>query len=236
MVIPSNDAFLSSPGDPTAIALFDEEGNFNGPAEFVLTGANVLDAGTEVNTEEDAAFLNQAAPNTGIDENGVVALHPGFNGSIGNPDATPMNVLGGTTAAGSVVDPFFGDFTRNDGTAPEDLAGFTLSFVNADTGAPATIDDAAPPVLLADDEPLAVTPIHGLDGTPDDANPLNPKALVHALGVEVDAGTTLLAFEDKPGGGDLDFNDVLLTVSDAPLSTSEVSLLNGLVDPATGMA
>lgn len=118
MVIPSNDAFLSSPGDPLAIELFDETGAFNGPFETILTGNNVLDAGTEVNTEEDAAFLNQTAPDTGIDENGNVVVHPGFNGSIGNPDATPVNVLGGTTAPGAVIDPFFGDFARADGETP----------------------------------------------------------------------------------------------------------------------
>ncbi|MEO1018884.1 MAG: spondin domain-containing protein [Pseudomonadota bacterium] len=118
MVIPSNDAFLASPGDPLGIQLFDEQGKFLGPQEFISTGNDVLDLGTEVNTEEDAAFLNQLAPDTGIDENGNVVVHPGFNGSIGNPDATPMNVLGGTTAPGPVIDPFFGDFTRSDGEVP----------------------------------------------------------------------------------------------------------------------
>ncbi len=90
MVIPSNDAFISSPGDPRGIRVFDEHGNF--VAEDVkITGADVLDAGTEVNTEQDAAFLNQSGPNTGEDENGVVALHPGFIGSEALPatDDTP---------------------------------------------------------------------------------------------------------------------------------------------------
>lgn len=118
MIIPSNDAFLASPGDPLGIRLFDDQGKFIGPIEIIRTGNEVLDAGTEVNTEEDAAFLNQTADNTGIDENGNVVVHPGFNGSIGNPDATPMNVLGGTTAPGAVIDPFFGDFTRSDGEVP----------------------------------------------------------------------------------------------------------------------
>ncbi len=138
MVIPSNDAFLASPGDPEGIQLFDEEGKFLGPVEFIRTGDDVLDAGTEVNTEEDAAFLNQTAPDTGIDENGVVATHPGFNGSIGNPDATPVNILGGTTAPGAVIDPFLGDFTRSGGDvpllrvtvteAPDPLAAFKTAY------------------------------------------------------------------------------------------------------------
>ncbi len=114
MVIPSNDAFLAVPDDPLADPIFDEQGNFIGPVVIERRGSDVLDAGTEVNTEEDAAFLNQTAPNTGVDENGVVTFHPGFNGSVGNPDATPVNILGGTTAAGATIDPVVGDFTAND--------------------------------------------------------------------------------------------------------------------------
>jgi len=115
MVIPSNDAFLSSPGNPLADPIFNSDGEFLGPIEILRFGSDVLDAGTEVNTELDAAFLNQMAPNTGIDENGVVALHVGFNGSEANPDGTPVNILGGTTAAGTTVDPEIGDFTLNGG-------------------------------------------------------------------------------------------------------------------------
>ena len=84
MVIPSNDAFIASPDDPQGIRIFDDDGNFVGGGDQA-TGADVLDAGTEVNTEDDAAFLNQTAPNTGVDEGGVVSLHPGFIGSEGLP-------------------------------------------------------------------------------------------------------------------------------------------------------
>lgn len=115
MVIPSNDAFLASPDDPLTDALFDEDGNFTGPLVIERFGSDVLDAGTEVNTEEGAAFLNQTARDQGTAENGVVRQHEGFNGSEGNPDGTPVNVLGGTTAAGTIVDPIEGDFTRNEG-------------------------------------------------------------------------------------------------------------------------
>lgn len=114
MIIPSNDAFLSVPDNPLADPIFDEHGNFIGPLTIERRGSDVLDAGTEVNTEEDAAFINQTAPNTGVDENGVVTTHPGFNGSLGNPDATPVNILGGQTAPGTIVDPLVGDFTAND--------------------------------------------------------------------------------------------------------------------------
>ncbi len=110
MLIPSNDAFVAN-GDPLAHQLFDANGAFAGPINIHLTGANVLDAGTEVNTETDVAFLNQASANTGQAENGVVEFHPGFNGSFDNPNGTPKNILGGTTAAGTVIDPQLGDFT-----------------------------------------------------------------------------------------------------------------------------
>lgn len=115
MVIPSNDAFLASPDDALQDFIFDADGNFVGPLVIERFGNDVLDAGTEVNTEEGAAFLNQTARDQGIAENGVVRQHEGFNGSEGLPDATPVNILGGTTAPGAIVDPVEGDFTRNGG-------------------------------------------------------------------------------------------------------------------------
>ena len=115
MVIPSNDAFLASPGNPLTDAIFDADGNFNGPLIVQRLGQDVLDAGTEENTELDAAFLNQTGPNTGITEDGVITVHPGFNGSAALPDGTPVNILGGTTAAGTIVDAIAGDFTQNGG-------------------------------------------------------------------------------------------------------------------------
>ncbi|MBQ4824499.1 spondin domain-containing protein [Leisingera sp. HS039] len=115
MVIPSNDAFLASPDDALQDFIFDADGNFAGPLVIERFGTDVLDAGTEVNTEEGAAFLNQTARDQGTAENGVVRQHEGFNGSEGNPDGTPVNILGGTTAAGTSVDPAEGDFTRNSG-------------------------------------------------------------------------------------------------------------------------
>lgn len=79
MVIPSNDAFIAN-GNPFAHEIFDDAGNFLG-ADFTIAGTNVLDGGTEVNNELPAttAFFGQAVPNTGVDENGVVESHPGFN-------------------------------------------------------------------------------------------------------------------------------------------------------------
>ena len=84
MVIPSNDFFIAN-GNERAHAIFDEVGNFIG-ADFIVFGSQVLDAGSEVNDEIPAntAFFGQMAPNTGVDENGVVRLAEGFipNGPI----------------------------------------------------------------------------------------------------------------------------------------------------------
>lgn len=79
MIIPSNDAFIAN-GHPMAFGVFTAGGSFLGTS-FVLMGSHILDAGTEVNDELPAntAFFGQAAPNTGVDENGVVHNHPGFN-------------------------------------------------------------------------------------------------------------------------------------------------------------
>ena len=115
MILPSNDAFIAN-GDPRVVPLFDDDGEFLGPVSFVVYGNEVLDAGTEANTETDAAFFDQSAPDTGMMTGDVIDVHPGFNGSAGNPDATPVNFLGGTLPPGTMLDPVQGDFTR--GLAP----------------------------------------------------------------------------------------------------------------------
>ncbi|MEL6210607.1 MAG: spondin domain-containing protein, partial [Pseudomonadota bacterium] len=108
MILPSNDAFV---GTGQAIEIFDEDGTFLGPRRIDFSGEDVLDAGTEVNTEMDAAFINQAEPDAGEEEGGVVESHPGFIGSEGNPDGDPI-ILGGTNAFGVPIDPVAADFTR----------------------------------------------------------------------------------------------------------------------------
>jgi len=109
MIIPSNDAFIGN-HNPWAIELFDAAGAFKGKQVITILGSMVWDAGTELNTEMDAAFINQTGPNTGEATPCPVLPHPGFLGSYGNPGSDPL-VLGGTTAAGTVVDPVGGDFT-----------------------------------------------------------------------------------------------------------------------------
>ncbi len=109
MLLPSNDAFI---GTLNAVELFGEDGDFIGPVTLNFDGSRVYDAGTEVNTELDAAFINQTAPNTGETEGGVITLHPGFNGSVGNPEGEGDKIiLGGTNAFGVPIDPVAADFT-----------------------------------------------------------------------------------------------------------------------------
>ncbi|MEM7177908.1 MAG: spondin domain-containing protein [Pseudomonadota bacterium] len=110
MILPSNDAFF---GTANAVQLFDDTGTFLGAQSLAFTGSSVRDAGTEVNTELDAAFINQTGPNTGETENGVVSIHPGFNGSLGNPGGDQI-ILGGTNAFGNFIDPEVADFTLPD--------------------------------------------------------------------------------------------------------------------------
>ncbi len=78
MVLPSNDTFVAN-GDPTTHLLFDADGDFVGE-DFVVSGAEALDAGTEVNDEatQTTAFFGQAAPDTGTPEGGVVTPATGF--------------------------------------------------------------------------------------------------------------------------------------------------------------
>jgi hypothetical protein len=79
MVIPSNDAFIGNDA-PQAHPVFNSSGEFIG-GQFIVTGSEVWDAGTEVNDEEpsNTAFLAQAAPNTGVEQNEKIQLHGGYN-------------------------------------------------------------------------------------------------------------------------------------------------------------
>ncbi|MEO0911920.1 MAG: spondin domain-containing protein [Pseudomonadota bacterium] len=128
MLLPSNDAFI---GTGEAVEVFDDAGNFLGAQVVEFLGTDVYDAGTEVNTELDAAFINQTGPNTGIDENGVVRLHPGFNGSLGNPVGEgDQIILGGTNAFGEFIDPVVADFTQ----PGAEVASVHINTVNREEG------------------------------------------------------------------------------------------------------
>lgn len=129
MIIPSNDAFVGN-ANPTAFELFDGAGAFRGPISFVIGGDRVWDAGTEANTEQDAAFINQSGPDTGVPESLPVRAHPGFIGSVLNPGGTPI-ILGGTAASGQFIDPVNADFTRSG----YEVARVTISIVPEPTAA-----------------------------------------------------------------------------------------------------
>ena len=110
MLLPSNDAFVAN-DNPAAYAIFDAEGHFAGPLNINISGQQVWDAGTEANTEADAAFFDQSAPDTGMATTDLIALHPGFNGSFGNPTGTPQVFLGGTNGPGISFDETAADFS-----------------------------------------------------------------------------------------------------------------------------
>ncbi len=121
MVIPSNDAFIGNPNS-TAYELFDEDGKFKGPIVITIMGNQVWDAGTEENTEMDAAFLNQTAPDAGIATTALVQLHPGFLGSSIN--AGSGIILGGSNPdTGINFDAIAADFTQ----AGYEIARITIS-------------------------------------------------------------------------------------------------------------
>ncbi|NEO56978.1 MAG: hypothetical protein F6K54_30250 [Okeania sp. SIO3B5] len=117
MILPSNDAFIGN-GNPVAFEIFDDNGDFLG-ADFVVTGDRVWDAGTEDNDEVPAntAALEQAAPDTGVDENGTVQLHPGFIGSVREGSGTPGNILQERSDA---------DFTTENDGADNEIARISV--------------------------------------------------------------------------------------------------------------
>lgn len=146
MILPSNDAFV---GTEDALRLFGRFGQFRGEQTVELAGADVFDAGTELNTERDAAFINQAAPNTGVTEGGVVRAHPGFNGSLGNPGGEgDQIILGGTNALGLAIDPVAADFTR---------PGATIATVHINTVVTRTGSDGDDIILGRRDDDLIDT-------------------------------------------------------------------------------
>ncbi len=97
MVLPSNDFWYAN-GNPRAHQIFDAAGNFVAE-NFFVTNFDVLDAGTEVNTEtpQDTAFFGQQAPDTGIDENGVILDFDDPSGLVAfrmpNDPVDPGNIL-----------------------------------------------------------------------------------------------------------------------------------------------
>ncbi len=98
MVIPSNDAFIGN-DDSMAFEIFDGAGNYNGDFSFVVLGAGLYDAGTEVNDGMGAAF--SANGGTSTSEALSVRSHPGL-----------ANFLGTQTAAGTTIGSDIGAATQ----------------------------------------------------------------------------------------------------------------------------
>jgi hypothetical protein len=96
-IVPSDDAFIANE-DPFRYEIFDAEGRFTGPLYADFFGGDILDAGVCQNNETDLIGLDTAFVSEHVctPETGVVQQHPGFNGSLRNPDGQPQRILGAT--------------------------------------------------------------------------------------------------------------------------------------------
>lgn len=116
---PSNDAFIGNE-NPYRLELFDLAGKAQLPLTIDFFGSEVLDAGICKNSESSLYFLDTAdvREQSCQAENGVVRVHPGYNGSVRNPSATPKRILGATSVdmGGETgrhrYDQMAADFTR----------------------------------------------------------------------------------------------------------------------------
>ncbi|MEM7720458.1 MAG: spondin domain-containing protein [Pseudomonadota bacterium] len=101
MVIPSNDLFIGREG--LGAEVFDMAGNFLGNQTFQITGANIWDAGTEVNNNSGAAF--NTAGGAGTDENGVVTLagSSALNALTGQTGANGLTIGGSPVAFSATI-------------------------------------------------------------------------------------------------------------------------------------
>jgi hypothetical protein len=92
MVVPSNDSFFGN-ANPPLLPLFDGTGNFMGSQSWTFTGANVWDAGTEVNDPLDGGvFVSGINGALGTDEGGVIHLQAidGLDNVIGLPNGAGL--------------------------------------------------------------------------------------------------------------------------------------------------
>lgn len=95
MVIPSNDGFFGN-DDPMAYQLFDGSGAFNGTLVIDIFGANVYDAGSEVNDAMGAAFSALGGNDT--DETIAIAMHEGLDNFLNTGTANGETILSGFSA------------------------------------------------------------------------------------------------------------------------------------------
>ena len=99
MVIPSNDSFVGN-DDPLAYEVLDDAGAFTGIGPIVVTGADVWDAGTEVNDLQGAAF--STAGGTDTDEGGAIALEGDLGFLVGTP-IPPGGAIGSVPGAADTL-------------------------------------------------------------------------------------------------------------------------------------
>jgi hypothetical protein len=104
MAVPSNDMFIGN-DNPTARELFDAGGNFVGQ-NFTLTGANIWDAGTEVNGLVGSAFIAGQSATAGTTEGGVIQpanLATAFSFYVGQTTGPGYVFSGGPAADTPIV-------------------------------------------------------------------------------------------------------------------------------------
>ncbi|MEM1445022.1 MAG: spondin domain-containing protein [Planctomycetota bacterium] len=94
MVVPTNDTFIGN-DDPFAYRVFndddeliDEFGNVTTSRTITITGADILDAATEINNGLGAAFTQGQDGTLGTDENGNVTLGSDLTAFLGATDVT----------------------------------------------------------------------------------------------------------------------------------------------------
>jgi hypothetical protein len=92
---PSDDAFLGN-DEPTRFRVFDADGEFLGPIVIDVYGDEVLDAGVRENNETGTMYVDSRLPDLsqGVATSEPIARHPGYNGSLANPEGTPVGILG----------------------------------------------------------------------------------------------------------------------------------------------
>ena len=127
MVVPSNDFFMGN-DDPLAHPIFDAAGHFNGPITIQIFGANVWDAGTEVDDIAfGAAFIQGDNATDHTAENSVIT--PFLQDS--NASSYLSSILGETTAAGYMMTHVFSSAdpiaTIRISSVPEPASIVTLS-------------------------------------------------------------------------------------------------------------
>ena len=115
MIVPSNDGFFGN-GAPTAIRLFDENGDFIGTQIVEIRGENIYDAGTEANTGSGAAGFslgfdgNGQGPSTD-DATGVVELHPDLFDNLVGLHTAAGTIIGSDGSGGIELDEMVGRLT-----------------------------------------------------------------------------------------------------------------------------